>query len=624
MKETISFMPGSAYPLGVYANGNDLKVSARYRGRTNCGICLFSGRSETLVLFDESCRTGNLYSAVLKGANGGFDSYLLYEDGVYFCDPYARKIIGLEKFGIPVKQEELRCKSVLPSYDWRGDIRPLIPYADSLLYCLNVRAFTKQASSGVPHNMRGTFRGLVEKIPYLKSLGVTAVELLPVYEIQTASFPENPDVPYLENGTPKDLPTDARVNLWGFDDGYYFAPRSSYATAGSCPCNECKDMIHAFHENGMEVILQFYFTEGCSKNLMIDCIRYWVSEYHIDGIHLKSENIPVDMIASDPMLSDLKILSRDTAAFPAGEQAPRYLSDYGDTFTFRARRFLKGDDLSIGDFVDAMFTNFDTHAAIHYICNYDGFTLRDLVTYEHKQNLENGENNTDGRNDNYSWNCGFEGESRKKAVRQLRKQQMLNALSIVLLSGHTPLLYAGDEMGNTQSGNNNPYCQDNKTGWTDWDKAGKYADITAYVRFLSCLRKRFPVLRTHHKKANHAANKGYPPVSFHGAEAWRPDFSDNSHSFAVLYCDEACGGDASYLYVIYNMYWNDTVFALPSLPKPFVWKCLSDTSSPEVLKDEKEALCTGTTINVNARSILVLEACQERVSKRAPGKRKTK
>ena len=310
-KQSIAYMPGSAYPLGVFGNGDDLVVSARYNGRKDCGICLFSGKSRHLVLFDESCRTGNLYSAVLKGAINRFDAYLLYEDGRYFCDPYARKIIGLERFGLDVPQETLRCKSVLAPYDWRGDLRPLTPYEDSIIYCLNVRGFTKSPASGVAKHLRGTFRGLIEKIPYLQSLGVTAVELMPVHEIRTALTSKSSGSPpaiYLENGTPKADTEKPRVNLWGYQEGFYFAPRTSYAYDKARPSIECKDMIHAFHQAGMEVILQFYFADGASQNLMVSCIRYWVSEYHIDGIHLKSENIPVDIITTDPMLSEIKIL----------------------------------------------------------------------------------------------------------------------------------------------------------------------------------------------------------------------------------------------------------------------------------------------------------------------------
>ena len=607
-------MPASAYPLGVTADGKDLVVSACFRGTKDCGICLFSGEKQTLVLFDASCRTGRIFSARLTGAGGCFDSYLLYEDGSYFCDPYAKKIIGLERFGEAVGEADLRCRSLLPHYDWRGDLRPQIPYEDCVFYCLNVRAFTMADPSVRPAARRGTFSALKDKIPYLKELGVTTVELMPVYEIHTAipkSLMHLP-APLIDNGTLVEAAEpEKKVNLWGYQEGYYFAARASYACDGNSPCVECKDMIRAFHENGMEVIMQFWFAEGTSKSLMTDCIRYWVSEYHIDGIHLKSDNIPVDMIATDPMLSDIKIMAADVSAFPSGEEhRPLYLADYSDGFVWSARHFLKGDDRSIGAFADAMYGRRNGHAEIHYITNYDGFTLRDLVTYEHKRNDANGEGGTDGRYDNISWNCGVEGESRKRAVSLLRRQQILNALTFVFMSRGTPLLYAGDECGNTQEGNNNPYCQDNACGWTNWkglSGKGKYLAVREYVRFLAALRKRFRSIGNNGKQERKAplSKNRLPELSFHGSEAWRPDFGDNSHAFAALYVhreEDAC------LYVIYNMYWEALRFSLPDVPRHFVWHQLSDTAKEQPVNTAGQTRFREKETKVAARSVQIFEA----------------
>ncbi|MBR0164656.1 MAG: hypothetical protein IJQ12_08295 [Lachnospiraceae bacterium] len=619
-KKNITILPGSAYPLGVIGYGDDVEVSARYRGTKNCGIALFTedpSEDPTILLFDESCRTGRLFSAILKDVRDIYDSYLLYEDGAFFVDPYARKIVGLEQFGEVVPEEKLRCRSLLPPYDWRGDIRPQIPYEDSFICCLNVRAYTMQDTSVKKKEERGTFKALCAKIPYLKSLGVTAVELMPIHEIHTATRRALPgDAPAIfmdEGAIVRDYTEEIRPNLWGYQDGYYFAPRASYSTNKLNPCNECKDMIRAFHDAGMEVLLQFYFAPGTSKNLMVDCIRYWVSEYHIDGFHLKSDNIPVDIIASDPMLHDLKIMSGNPDAFrDVAMDAPLYLAKYGGDFTWRARRFLKGDDLSASELADAMYMHVSQYASIHFICNYDGFTLRDLVTYEHKRNDENGERGSDGRNDNYAWNCGVEGETRKKAVNALRRKQMRNAVTLVMLTRQTPLLYAGDESGNTQNGNNNPYCQDNRTGWTDRDRNGKYRTLTEYVAFLASLRRRYRVLRERPLlQAPAGTMKPYPDLSFHGAEAWKPDFSDTSHSFGVLYSDTASG---EYLYVTYNMYWEETSFAMPALPSGFCWMQLADTEKEEAVLEKPEKVRGLTTVNA-ARSIRIFAGIRQEKKK---------
>ncbi|MBR0091389.1 MAG: hypothetical protein IJP92_06800, partial [Lachnospiraceae bacterium] len=421
----------------------------------------------------------------------------------------------------------------------------------------------------------------------------------------------------MDNGSMVEQQTpETKVNLWGYQEGYYFAARASYASDSTLPCNECKDVIRAFHENGMEVILQFYFAEGVSKSLMSDCIRYWVSEYHIDGIHLKSDNIPADMISTDPMLSDIKIMSSDVSAFPPGENKQQlYLAEYSNSYIWSARHFLKGDDRSASDFADAMYSRKNGHVEIHYIANYDGFTLRDLVTYEHKRNEANGEGGTDGRYDNISWNCGVEGESRKRAINILRRRQILNALTFVFMSRGTPLLYAGDESGNTQEGNNNPYCQDNKCGWTDWKgvgKGGRFLVVQEYVRFLAALRQRFRRLGAkpgaYGGKKGSAGKNRMPELSFHGAEAWRPDFGDNSHAFAALYCHP---DEAHCLYVVYNMYWEALSFSLPDVPKGFVWRKLADTALDAPVLTEGEGIYREKDTRVFARSVQIFEAYED-------------
>ena len=612
MKEVITVMPGSAYPLGVHVKGEHIEASAQYTGRKNCGICFYRNGSdeERVVLFDESCRSGALFSAYIEGIAGLYDSYLLYEDGRRFPDPYARKIIGLNRFDTLLPDRALRCALVPQLYDWSGDIRPEIPYKDSFIYLLHVRGFTMRAESGVSRKNRGTFRGLIEKIPYLKSLGVTAVELMPIYECRVAgdeAVKEASDEELChvsENGTVTKGAPEHRVNYWGYKDGYYFAPRSSYCADKAFPVTECKDMIHAFHEQGMEVILQFYFAEGVSQNLMIDCVRYWVSEYHIDGIHLKSLNIPAEVIASDPMLKDIKILCTD----PGDDLKSRpNLAGSDDNYAFCARHFLKSDDNSAKPFLNMQLMPDKGNGRINYICEASGFTLRDLVSYDHKRNEANKEGGTDGRDDNCSWNCGYEGETRRKGVKELRRRQMLNALSMVMLSRGTPLIYAGDEMGNTQEGNNNPWCQDNRTGWTTWDARGSYAYITDYVRFLSDLRKEFPFLHPEgpFRIVDHLA-AGYPDLSFHGTTAWQPELNGNSHAFGMLYCGWYHGSD-TFLYVIYNMYWKDLTFDLPKLPKGSAFYLISDTSmSPAVLPNPLKI--KENSVTVSSRSVSIFKA----------------
>lgn len=618
----ITVIPGRAYPLGVYKSREGIHISAVFHERGRCGICFYTKRGKgnrKLISFDAACRTGNLYSAVVKGLDETYDSYLFFENGTFFPDPHARMIRGLEKWGKPVADSVLRC--VIPEeYDWSGDVRPGIPYEESFLYALHVRGFTKKDFQGIADaKERGTFQGLARKIPYLKELGVTAVELLPIYECPAVDIEKTSGDPnyeeirgevkaptlYSHNGMLLDKKKPSlKMNYWGYKEGFYFAPRSTYSSDPHHSVTELKNMIRHFHTHHMEVILQFYFAPETDQNLMVDCIRYWVSEFHIDGIHLKSDNIPVEMLISDPMLSDLKIMYRDAARM-GGKSSGRWTALYDEVFPFAARRFLRGEDYSIQDFVNAFTGSGYPFARVHYLCNYDGFTLRDLFTYEHKRNEANGEHNADGRDLNFSFNCGQEGASRSKTVLSLRRRQMLNGITMLMLSHGTPLLYAGDECGNTQKGNNNPYCQDNALSWTDWDQSGKFAFLTDYIKALAAFRKKYSFLSSlDDPNGRGRGEENYPRISFHGQEAWQPDFTAYSHAVGMMICNGR--GTSDYIYIAFNLLWKKISFALPKLPGERKWYLFADTASdPVVCKKRSEIGKDALTLEPRSINILI-------------------
>ena len=632
MKNEYRIIPETPYPLGCLQQGNDLHFSAVYHGGRECGICLYKRKTSRrqLILFDEQYRSGSIYSVQISDAAADFDSYMIYEDGVLRCDPYAQRIYGLEKWGRAVPEEELRCGF------GTEPLRPLhrrmhIPYEKSFLYCLHVRGYSKSPSSGIPESLRGTFRGLEEKITYLKSLGVTAAELMPVYEMQSAELPRRAGLPddkasagtpavsekdaatYLisENGSIRSSETQKKkINFWGYTGGYYFTPRAAFCADPQNPDTEFLHMVHAFHDAGMEVILQFYFPEEITPQYILDVLRFWVSRYEIDGIHLKGAQIPDQMIAQDPLLSEIKIMdygfdydriygrNRSTPPF-------RTLAEYRDDFLYIARRFLKGDDNTLNTFLNAMHLNAADHGTINYVCNYDGLRLADLVSYEHKHNEQNGESNNDGLDDNCSWNCGVEGPSRKRSVCQLRSRQIRNILTMLFLSQGTPMLFGGDEFGNSQNGNNNPYCQDNATGWIDWNAVKQHEELLSYVRFLSDLRSSYPLF--HQTKPFRLMDYkacGYPDFSYHGMEAWRPDLSNYSHSIGMLYCGFYTQEteDHSFFYIAYNMHWKPVTFALPRLPEGMKWYLLSDTAAanqeekPLLLQHQGQVFCDARTV----------------------------
>lgn len=601
-----SFIPG------VKTDGDDICICASFSSTAKeCGIVLFKNDSKHLVLFSDEYRTGNLFSIRLKDATGLYDSYMLYEDGKLICDPRATRIYGLEKFGADVNESDLRCgfSDTTPEFKAYNPLN--IRYEDSFVYLLHVRGYTKHSASGVEAPYRGTYKGLTSKLDYIKSLGVTTVELMPIYEmlsydrIPTSGAPaagtddsarqDRSEIVYNDNGLLRnERSVSGKLNFWGYKKGWYFAPRSAYAYDKKHVEAEVKDMINEFHKKGIEVILQFYFPYDVSDSVIIDCLRFWVSEYHIDGFHVKGAELPIKTISSDPALSDIKIWYEWFDYGRLGDLArsrflDRRLAEYRDSFMFCARRFLKGDDCTMGDFISNMINNSSEHGIINYIANYDSFRLADLVSYEHKRNEDNGENNKDGTDNNLSWNCGIEGNTKKLNILRLRKRQMKNILTMLLLAQGTPMIFGGDEFGNSQLGNNNPYCQDNAIGWVDWNAAKKNADLTEYLKAIvkfrfqhEALHKDMPFKLMDYKAC------GYPDLSYHGQEAWRPDLSNYSHSVGLLYSGlySSNPDDNSFVYVIYNMHWTPIRFALPELPEGLKWHILSTTGETKTIRDQ--------------------------------------
>ncbi len=589
---------GRPYPLGVTIENNRTYFSVAMKSETECGLILYDKnvKEETRIPFDRINKFGSIFCMVIKNLDAKRYEYNFYDGERIVTDPYAKVICGHSKWG--TCDEVLRGGFLIDSYDWEEDKPLKIPYSNSILYCLNVRAFTKHRSSGIAH--KGTYQGLIEKIPHLKELGITAVELMPAYEFnevrskeervyssQAATMEEAiqrlalPMEGLKEEGSEK----EERYNCWGYIEGYYFAPKAAFSFHKDASI-EVKDMVKELHRNGIEVILQFYFPKSVKPGLILDAIKYWVLEYHIDGVHLKGERIPLHVIATDPLLCETKIFY-DYFPFDDiyGTQEPAYknLAIYKDDYMYAARRFLKGDDNALSYFMELQRQNPSRHGIINYVTNYYGFTLTDMVSYDRKHNEDNGEDNEDGNDYNFTWNCGVEGITRKKTVQELRLRQIKNALVMLFSAQGTPLIYSGDELGNTRYGNNNPYCQDNEIGFIKWNMTGMGKKIFSYMKELIALRRQHPVLRNEKEfKILDTMGCGYPDISYHGEEAWRPDFGGHSRYAGVMYCGfygkTAEKKDDNFFYIAYNMYWLPSTFALPKLPKDMEWCLLTDTS----------------------------------------------
>ena len=663
MTSKIKISREKPYPLGCYIDyDSSLVVRSVFGENSSCGIVLYPARENKSlkplkIELPESLKRGAIYSARISGIDNieAYESYNYFCDDEFFCDPYAKQFYGLEKFGQYVPDADIRAKldnkagfkTSHDTFDWKGDNHSFTPYEDSFVYLLHVRGFTKSSSSNVELSKRGTFSGIIEKIPYLKSLGVTAVELMPAYEMNEIDGSNKRSDKrraslYSNNGniSSKNM-LELKPNYWGYKKGYYFAPRTAYCENPANAENEFKNFVKTMHKNGLEVIMQFYFDEHESGTLIIDALRFWRCTYHVDGFHLKGSVIPIRLITNEPLFTDIKIWYE---YFNYGEiyegsvPTQRLLADYNNAFLYNSRRFLKSDDNAVQDFMKAMIAGSNDHGIINYICDYEGFRLADLVAYEHKHNEENGENNKDGTDNNLSWNCGIEGRTRKHDILNLRKKQIKNILTMLFFAQGTPMIFGGDEFGNSQNGNNNPYCQDNEIGWIDWKAMDRNRDILDFVKYLSKLRFSHRVL--HEKtpfKLMDYISCGYPDLSCHGREAWRPDLSGHSHMLGMLFCGlyDKESGDQPFIYVSFNMNWTPQEMALPKLPDGYSWRLELDTDDRGMKPAAKPKAANGknkTEINESEmftelladRSVRIYMSVQDKTKskKKQAGKKK--
>ncbi len=614
---------------GVFPAKDSISFAADLMTDKECGVVLYDHEGEAQRYpFSKEGQRGSLYGLKLEGKGLKAHTYNFFIGDEIITDPYARQIRGLEKWGSGREQKRMSCGSFLShNFDWQQDHPLLIPLEDSVIYGLNVRAFTIHKSSGV--RRRGTFEGIIEKIPYLKELGITAVELMPCYEYEECMYPEekpslfmNPAAEFPENvlQTKKKSMEEIRLNCWGFQKGFYFAPKAAYSF-GKFPEISFKTMVRELHKNGIEVMMQFYFPPEIKQLYMLDVIRYWVTEYHIDGIRISGFHIPFRLFAEEPVLKNIKIwctyLPQEDFSVISNPVYKNFIADNGG-FRYDMRRFLKGDEGMLNQVLFYQKRNPKEFGVVNYLADYDGFSLYDSVCYERKHNESNGEDNRDGNDVNFTWNCGIEGNTRKKAIQELRLKQLKNAISFVLLAQGVPYLFSGDEFGNSRGGNNNCYCQDNEAGWIKWKDNQFSRELFAYTKTLIKLRRQHLIL---HMKEELTAidTRGYglPDISYHGVEAWRPDLSYISRMVGIALCgkyDPSGTGDS--LYIAYNMHWEPHKMALPKLTKGRKWVKLADTSLLlEGNSNVGESECSNgnLVITVKERSVVIYKARQSEI-----------
>ena len=642
---------------------------------TYCELLLFHRRESepfAILPFPEHYRIGNVFSMIVFGVSIEGLEYAYRMDGPYdpskgllfdreniLLDPYAKAVAGLREFGVDeVDYSGYRARVVKDDFDWEDSRQPLTPMEDVIIYELHVRGFTMDPSSGV--RFPGTFDGIREKVPYLKALGVTAVELMPIFE-----FDEMHDH--------REYDGHQLIDYWGYNTVNYFSPNTAYCSQPEYnkEGNELKRLVKLLNENGIEVYLDvvfnhtaegneqgpifsfkgidnnvyymltpegyYYNFSGCGNTLncnhpvvrrmILDCLRYWVIAYRIDGFRFDLASILgrykdgspmanpplLEALAFDPILSNVKLIAEawdaggmyQVGSFPNWKRWVEWNGKYRDDI----RSFLKGDDYKGQVAANRISGSPDIYnpedrgcfASVNFITCHDGFTLHDLYAYNCKHNEANGWNNTDGANDNYSWNCGYEGETDDKEVNDLRARLVKNACVVLMLSRGIPMFLAGDEFGNTQFGNNNAYCHDNEISWLDWSLLDKNRDLFEFFQYMIWFRKMHRIVRVD----TEMCSLNYPFISHHGLQPFWPDYNSNHHYVGIMYAGRNRNGEDELVYVAINAFWNPQTFTLPQAPEGRRFYVVIDTYKEQsVVQDIIPVL---GPITIMPRTVMVME-----------------
>lgn len=682
--EGFKIRPGFFRMYGACVASNGVSFTINSHGATRCTLLLFKPQASkpyARIPFPDSYRIGDTYSMLVFDIKPDEFEYAFSFDGPYepakgllfneenvLLDPYSRAVTGQRKWGEKPeggKDFEYRARVVKSSFDW-GNIKQLEqPFEDLVIYETHVRGYTKDKSSGV--SAPGTFAGLKDKIPYLKDLGINAVELMPIFEFDEMESARVVDDVQL-------------YNYWGYNTVSFFAPNTSYAfnEEHNHEGDELKSLIKALKENGIEVILDvvfnhtaegnemgpcfsfkgidnnvyymltpdahYYNFSGCGnvmncnhpvvRSFIIDCLRHWAIEYRVDGFRFDLASIlgrdqngapmanpPIlESLAFDPVLGKMKLIAEawdagglyQVGSFPSWNRWAEWNGRYRDDM----RSFLKGDDGMAGNAITRITGSRDLYspesrghkASVNFLTCHDGFTLYDLYSYNDKHNEKNGWNNTDGDNNGHSWNCGVEGETDDQNVNGLRRRLIKNAFAALLCSRGPAMFFAGDEFCNTQFGNNNAYCQDNIISWLDWTRLEEFKEIHDFVRHMIQFRKEHPILR----RMTKPSSCQFPEISVHNGTPFNASTDYKTKLIGIMYAgrNEEDTEDDIVFYCM-NAYWEPLVMQLPVLPNGKHWHVDTNTNAEYFDGEDfmaKTELLGVNTIRVPARTTIILVA----------------
>ena len=672
--------PGLFDINGATALSNGVCFTIHSQGATSCELLLYRPYEKdpyAILKYPDSYRIGSVFSMIVFDLDVEEFQYAFRLDGPYdkkkgllfdktkpLLDPYAKAVVAQGKWG-PRSQIGYRGRVVRNNFDW-GTTKPsIIPMEDLIIYEMHVGGFTKSPTSGVKYP--GTFHAIMEKIPYLKELGVNAVELMPIFE-----FDEKREIRVVDG---KEV-----VDYWGYNTVSFFAPNNEYASdSEGCHVGlELKTLIKALKDNGIEVILDvvfnhtaegdergpfisfkgidnniyylltpdgnYYNFSGCGntvncnhpvvQSMIIECLRYWVTTYRVDGFRFdlasilgrNEKGVPMEEppilcnLAFDPILKDVKLIAEawdagglyQVGRFPSWHRWAEWNGKYRDDM----RDFLKGGYWKAPEAARRITGSTDlynpfergTNASVNFITCHDGFSLNDLYSYNQKHNEANGWDNTDGSDDNRSWNCGIEGETSDPMILELRRRMIRNAFAVLLFSRGTPMFLSGDEFCDTRNGNNNPYCLDNETSWLDWSLLEKNHDIFEFAKYMIAFRKKHPSIR----KDLPIAKCGFPSISQHGTCPWDDNFTTESKVVCTMYAgyNEATMTD-DIVYMAVNPYWESMKISLPPLPKGMKWKLAVDTADytkGKFIYEDAKMRMVGKDFLLGSRSVAIFVA----------------
>ena len=668
--------PGFYENNGAFAIPGGVNFTISSQGAFSCELLLFHRKSPepfAVIPFPPHYRIGTVFSMIVFGLkidefeyayrlDGPYDPEkgLLFDKKRYLLDPYARAVTGQSEWGVHPKGQKpysYKARVVRDNFDWGAVKGPKIPMQDTIIYELHVRGFTKHSSSGVAHP--GTFAGLMEKIPYLRELGVNTVELMPIFEFDEM------------NGY-REINGRKLLDYWGYNPVCFFAPNTSYTSEKeyNMEGRELKQLIRALKENGMEVILDvvfnhtaegneqgpffsfkgvdnniyymltpdgyYYNYSGCGNTLncnhpvvrqmILDCLRYWVINYRVDGFRFDLASILgrnedgtpmsspplLESLAYDPILRDVDLIAEawdagglyQVGSFPSWKRWAEWNGKYRDDM----RSFLKGDDGYAKAAALRVMGSPDLYppdkrgpaASVNFLTCHDGFTLWDLYSYNGKHNEANGWDNTDGGNDNRSWNCGYEGKTNQPEILSLRNKMVRNACAVLMCSRGTPMFLAGDEFGNSQFGNNNAYCQDNEISWLDWRDLEKNQELFQFFRFMIDFRKRHRAIR----EDMDPVEFGFPCMSCHGTRAWDENYVWDSKVVGVMFAGRS-QEEEDIVYLGINAFWKPQQIELPALPANRYWIPVVDTAREEETVIGQEEILDRNVYVMGARSVLI-------------------